>query len=106
MLADRAAGRGRRLAARGSQDEVDADAAGVLREAVARIPETSPSTRSPPRQGRGREIVARRASGDYDAIILGARGVGRVGALMGSVSSYVLHHADIAVFVAHAPRGD
>jgi nucleotide-binding universal stress UspA family protein len=30
--------------------------------------------------------------------------VGRVGALMGSVSSYVLHHADIAVFVAHAPR--
>jgi nucleotide-binding universal stress UspA family protein len=24
--------------------------------------------------------------------------------MMGSVSSYVLHHADIAVFVAHAPR--
>ena len=23
---------------------------------------------------------------------------------MGSVSSYVLHHADIAVFVAHAPK--
>jgi nucleotide-binding universal stress UspA family protein len=23
---------------------------------------------------------------------------------MGSVSHYVLHHADIAVFVAHAPR--
>ena len=39
-----------------------------------------------------------------DAILLGARGVGRVGALVGSVSSYVMHHSDTAVFVAHAPR--
>jgi nucleotide-binding universal stress UspA family protein len=27
-----------------------------------------------------------------------------LGALMGSVSSHVLHHAEIAVFVAHAPK--
>ena len=57
------------------------------------------------RRGKaGCEIVKAAKEGDYDAIILGARGVGRVGAMMGSVSSYVLHHADIAVFVAHAPR--
>jgi nucleotide-binding universal stress UspA family protein len=38
-------------------------------------------------------------------VLLGARGVGRMGSLIGSVSQHVLHHADIAVFVAHAPRG-
>jgi nucleotide-binding universal stress UspA family protein len=54
----------------------------------------------------GPEIVAQSRECDYDAILLGARGVGRVHALVGSVSSYVLHHADTAVFVAHAPRGD
>jgi nucleotide-binding universal stress UspA family protein len=48
--------------------------------------------------------VAQSREHDYDAILLGARGVGRVGALIGSVSSYVMHHADTAVFVAHAPR--
>ena len=71
---------------------------------VARIP-ADISVHTIYRRGKaGREIVKASKEGDYDAIILGARGVGRVGALMGSVSSYVLHHADIAVFVAHAPR--
>jgi nucleotide-binding universal stress UspA family protein len=42
---------------------------------------------------------------EADAILLGARGVGRIAALMGSVSQHVLHHAQTAVFVAHAPRG-
>ena len=57
------------------------------------------------RRGKaGPEIVKAAKEGDYDAIIVGARGVGRVGAMLGSVSSYVLHHSDIAVFVAHAPR--
>jgi nucleotide-binding universal stress UspA family protein len=39
----------------------------------------------------------------YDAILVGARGVGRVRGMMGSVSQYVLHHSGVAVFVAHAP---
>ena len=39
----------------------------------------------------------------YDAILIGARGLGRVRSLMGSVSNYVLHNAPTAVFVAHAP---
>jgi nucleotide-binding universal stress UspA family protein len=42
--------------------------------------------------------------GRDDAILVGARGLGRISALVGSVSRYVLHHADVAVFVAHAPR--
>ena len=59
------------------------------------------------RRGRaGPEIVAEAGAGTYDAILLGARGVGRIGALLGSVSQHVLHHADVAVFVAHAPRED
>ena len=59
------------------------------------------------KRGRpGRIVVAEAAAGDYDAVLLGARGLGRVGALLGSVSNHVLHHATIAVFVAHAPRAE
>jgi nucleotide-binding universal stress UspA family protein len=52
----------------------------------------------------GAEIVARACEHDYDAVLLGARGLGRVGALLGSVSAYVLHRAPVPVFVAHAPN--
>lgn len=87
------------------QDEADAEAQRVLREAVRRLPDDVPAT-TIFRQGKpGPEIVAAAAKGDYDAILLGARGVGRVGALVGSVSQYVLHHAEIPVVVVHAPGG-
>jgi nucleotide-binding universal stress UspA family protein len=40
-----------------------------------------------------------------DARAVGASGVGRVAAaLMSSVSQHVLRNADVALFVAHAPR--
>jgi nucleotide-binding universal stress UspA family protein len=87
-----------------SQEEADADAERLLRDAVARIPEEIPVTRLVRRGKAGPEIVAEAGSGKYDAILLGARGVGRIGALIGSVSQHVLHHAETAVFVAHAPR--
>ena len=90
-------------------DQAAADAAAerALREAADRVPADIPVTRLFRRGKPGPEIVAAAAESDYDAILVGARGVGRVGgALAGSVSSYVLHHADIAVFVAHAPRVD
>ena len=86
------------------QTELDNDARKRVDEALARIP-ADISVHTICRRGKaGPEIIRAAKEGDYDAIILGARGVGRVGAMMGSVSSYVLHHADIAVFVAHAPR--
>jgi nucleotide-binding universal stress UspA family protein len=85
------------------QADADAEAERVLREAVHRLPDDVPAT-TIFRQGKpGPEIVAEAAKGDYDAILLGARGVGRVGALVGSVSQYVLHHAEIPVVVIHAP---
>jgi nucleotide-binding universal stress UspA family protein len=87
------------------QADADAGAAEVLRDAVARLPEDIPVTTIQRRGKAGPEIVAEAGSGKYDAILLGARGVGRIGALIGSVSQYVLHHAETAVFVAHAPRG-
>jgi nucleotide-binding universal stress UspA family protein len=88
------------------QDEVDAEIERHLREAVAKVPSEIPVTTVVRRGKPGPQIVAESRSGRYDAILLGARGLGRIGALIGSVSQHVLRHADIAVFVAHAPRGD
>jgi nucleotide-binding universal stress UspA family protein len=86
------------------QEEADAYGQRLLRDAVERLPDVIPVTTVVRRGKPGPEIVAQSRGADYDAIIMGARGVGRVAALIGSVSSYVLHHADAAVFVAHAPR--
>jgi nucleotide-binding universal stress UspA family protein len=86
------------------QDDLDATAERILLEAVARIPADIPVERIVRRGSAGPEIVAQAKAGCYDAILLGARGLGRISALVGSVSQYVLNHADIAVFVAHAPR--
>jgi nucleotide-binding universal stress UspA family protein len=88
------------------QGAVDDDLCKRMRAVTARIP-ADIAVHTLYRRGKpGPEIVKAAKEGDYDAIILGARGVGRVGALMGSVSSHVLHHAHIAVFVAHAPKDD
>ena len=86
------------------QGAVDADGCKRLQATVARIPADVPVTTMYRRGKAGPEIIKAAKEGDYDAIVLGARGVGRVHALMGSVSQYVLNHAEVAVFVAHAPR--
>jgi nucleotide-binding universal stress UspA family protein len=77
----------------------------MIEEAKSLVPADVPAT-SILRIGKaGPEIIAEAATGKYDAILIGARGVGLVGSLLGSVSQYVLHHAKIAVFVTHAPPG-
>jgi len=86
------------------QEQADAEAQRVLRDTVERIPHDIPVTTVLRRGKPGPEIVAQARDQHYDALLLGARGLGRVGAMMGSVSGYVLHHADTAVFVAHPPR--
>jgi nucleotide-binding universal stress UspA family protein len=85
------------------QEDADTEADRVLREAVERLPEDIPVHRVCRRGKAGPEIVAHARESDYDAVLMGARGVGRVGALMGSVSQHVLRHAPVPVFVAHAP---
>lgn len=83
------------------QNAVDDDGCQRLRDTLARIP-ADISVKTLYRRGRpGVEIVKAALEGDYDAILLGARGVGRVGSMMGSVSSFVMHHAKTSVFVAH-----
>lgn len=85
------------------QEDVDTEAQRLLRDTVARIPEDV-TVRTVLRHGKaGPEIVAQADAGDYDAILLGARGRGRVGTALGSVSNHVMHHAAVPVFVAHAP---
>jgi nucleotide-binding universal stress UspA family protein len=87
-----------------NQDEADAYARGILDEAVARIPQDVGVTTVLRRGKAAREILAVLDEGTYDAVLLGARGLSRVAMLMGSVSREVLHHAHVAVFIAHAPR--
>jgi nucleotide-binding universal stress UspA family protein len=85
------------------QHDADDEAHRLLNDTVERIPEDIPVIKQLRHGKPGPEIVEQASEHDYDAILLGARGVGRVGALIGSVSSYVMHHAKTAVFVAHAP---
>jgi nucleotide-binding universal stress UspA family protein len=85
------------------QTETDAVALETLRTAVERIPPDIPVTKVFRRGKAGPEIVRHAAESNYDAILMGARGAGGVAGLIGSVSRYVLHHADTTVFTAHAP---
>ncbi|HET8755365.1 MAG TPA: universal stress protein [Solirubrobacteraceae bacterium] len=85
-----------------TQDELDAEAEKILRRTVALVPDEIP-IRTVVRRGKpGPAIVAHAREENYDAILVGARGVGRVASIVGSVSAYVLSHADVDVFVAHS----
>jgi nucleotide-binding universal stress UspA family protein len=85
------------------QHEADREGERTLRAAVDTVPDDLP-VRSLLRHGHaGPEIVAEIRASRHDVVVLGARGLGRIGSLAGSVSQYVLHHAKVAVFVAHAP---
>jgi nucleotide-binding universal stress UspA family protein len=86
------------------QGAVDKELADQMDALVERIPDDIPVKKLYRRGHAGPEIVQASKEADYDAIILGARGLGSVGALLGSVSNHVLHHADVAVFVARAPK--
>jgi nucleotide-binding universal stress UspA family protein len=49
-------------------------------------------------------ILERLREGHHDLLVMGTRGLGRVGsALLGSVSQAVLHEADVPVLVVRAP---
>lgn len=88
------------------QSEADAATEGLLREAAARLPDDVPVTTLFRRGKAGPEIIAEIRRGDYDAVLMGARGSNRVQALIGSVSQYVLRNANIAVVVVHAPPSE
>lgn len=87
------------------QRDADTGAEKIVRTALEEVPDDQPGVQTVQRRGHaGPEIVAQANEGDHDLIILGARGLGRIGSMFGSVSQHVLHHAKCAVFVAHLPE--
>jgi nucleotide-binding universal stress UspA family protein len=86
------------------QADADRGADRTMRTAIDDVPDEQPVDCVTRRGNAAHEIVAQVKAGDHDAVILGARGLGRIGSLVGSVSQYVLRHAGVAVFVAHAPQ--
>jgi nucleotide-binding universal stress UspA family protein len=86
------------------QLDADRGAERTMRTALDAVPDDQPVESIQRRGHAGPEIVAQVKAGNHDAVILGARGLGRIGAMFGSVSQHVLHHAQVAVFVGHAPE--
>jgi nucleotide-binding universal stress UspA family protein len=86
-------------------EEMEREADQRLRQVTATLP-LELSVTSVLRHGDpAEEILALVREQPVDLICMGARGRGRVsGALLGSVSSAVLHHSPVPVVVLHPPR--
>jgi nucleotide-binding universal stress UspA family protein len=75
----------------------------ALDEAVATVPQDVGLVRILARGKPAREIAERAATGEYDLIVMGTHGRGRIGdAVLGSVSREVLHRSRVPVLVVHA----
>jgi nucleotide-binding universal stress UspA family protein len=85
------------------QGDADRGAEKTMRAALDAVPDDQPVESVQRRGHAGPEIVAQVKAGDHDAVILGARGLGRIGSMFGSVSQHVLHNAGVAVFIGHLP---
>jgi nucleotide-binding universal stress UspA family protein len=75
----------------------------ILDEAVAMVPQDIGVVRILAHGRPSREIAARVLEGDFDLIVMGTHGRGRVGeVVLGSVSREVLHRARTPVLLVHA----
>jgi nucleotide-binding universal stress UspA family protein len=85
--------------------ELMGDAGKRIREQVEQLPEGL-SVTSVVAAGHPAEVVLEQLrNGNHDLLVMGTRGLGRVGsALLGSVSQAVLHAAEVPVLVVHEPR--
>jgi nucleotide-binding universal stress UspA family protein len=81
--------------------EACAEAEARLRAAASRIP-AGIGVRLIVREGRPGPVIVEEADpARYDAIVMGARGGGRLHALLGSTTGYVLKRSAVTVFTAH-----
>jgi nucleotide-binding universal stress UspA family protein len=85
--------------------ELMGDAGKRIRAQVEALP-PDVSVTSVVAAGRADEVIlGRLREGNHDLLVMGTRGLGRVGsALLGSVSQAVLHRAEVPVLVVRAPR--
>ena len=86
-------------------EEMESQAEGHLRRVTAMLPHELAVTTVLRHGDPAEEILALVRAEPFDLICMGARGRGRVsGALLGSVSSAVLHHSPVPVVVMHPPH--
>ena len=86
-------------------DEMERDAQRRLRQVTATLPHELSVTTILRHGDPAEEILALVRTQPVDLVCMGARGRGRVsGALLGSVSSAVLHHSPVPVVVLHPPH--
>jgi universal stress protein A len=84
--------------------QMESEAATYLREVTATLPQELSVTTVIRHGDPAEEILAHLDEQPFDMLCLGARGRGRVtGALLGSVSTAVLHHSPVPVVVLHPP---
>jgi nucleotide-binding universal stress UspA family protein len=88
------------------QRDADNGAERTMRAALDAVPADQPVESVQRRGHAGPEIVAQVKAGNHDAVIVGARGLGRIGTMFGSVSQHVLHNAPAAVFIGHLPNAE
>lgn len=85
-------------------DEMERRAAAHLRQVTAKLPQDLSVTTVLRHGDPAEEILRLVREQPVDLICIGARGRGRVtGALLGSVSTAVLHHSPVPVIVIHPP---
>jgi nucleotide-binding universal stress UspA family protein len=88
-------------------DQIEREATTHLREVAASLPENLSVTTLLRHGDPAEEILALLDEQPFDLLCLGARGRGRVtGALLGSVSTAVLHNSPVPVVVLHPPPGE
>jgi nucleotide-binding universal stress UspA family protein len=84
--------------------QIETEAANHLREVAAALPEAMSVTTVLRHGDPAEEILALLSEEPFDVLCIGARGRSRVtGALLGSVSTAVLHHSPVPVVVLHPP---
>jgi len=86
-----------------SYEAVDLATLKVLAAATSRVSSAVKVTTQFRRGSPAREILQQIEHGRHDLVVMGSRGRGVLGGLIGSVSHQVLHHSPVAVFVVHAP---
>jgi nucleotide-binding universal stress UspA family protein len=85
-------------------EEMETEAETHLRHVAATLPQDLPVTTVLRHGDPAEEILRLVSEQPVDLICMGARGRGRVtGALLGSVSTAVLHHSPVPVVVLHPP---